>query len=96
MKKKLAEVKNQKGIFQEDALSPLLFVLAMMPLNLILKKDTGEYEHKLIKSQEKINHVIKLIELPRKIKNARKKANLQVLRNIGSGHHQTSGDEREN
>ncbi len=40
--------------------------------------------------------ITKGIELPRKIKNARKKANLQVLRNIGSGHHQTSGDEREN
>ena len=36
--KSLAEVKIQKGIFQKDALSPLLFVIAMMPLNHILRK----------------------------------------------------------
>ena len=30
--KGLAEVKIQRGIFQEDILSPLLFVIAMMPL----------------------------------------------------------------
>ena len=30
----------------------------------------------------------------RKDQNAQRKVNLQVLRNIGSGHHQTSGDER--
>ena len=31
--KSLAEAKIQRGIFQGDALSPLLFVIAMMPLN---------------------------------------------------------------
>ena len=31
--KSLAEVKTQRGIFQEDALSRLLFVIARMPLN---------------------------------------------------------------
>ena len=51
--KSLAEVKIQRGIFQEDALSPLLFVKAMMPLN--LRKCTVGY--KLSKSQEKINHL---------------------------------------
>ena len=44
-------------IFQEDALSPLLFVIAMMLLNLILRKWTESY--KLTKSQEKINLLIK-------------------------------------
>ena len=29
-----------------------------------------------------------------KNQNARRKGNLKVFRNIGSGHHQTSGDER--
>ena len=34
----LAETKIQRGIFQGDALSPLLFIIAMMPLNHILRK----------------------------------------------------------
>ena len=34
----LAEAKIQRGIFQGDALSPLLFIIAMMPLNHILRK----------------------------------------------------------
>ena len=34
----LAEVKIQRGIFQGDALLPLLFVIAMMPLKHILWK----------------------------------------------------------
>ena len=49
-----AEAKIQRGIFQGDALSPLLFISAMMPLNHILKKCTAGY--KLSRSQEKINH----------------------------------------
>ena len=40
-KKTLAEVEIQKVIFQVDALSLLLFVIAMMPLNHILRKCTG-------------------------------------------------------
>ena len=52
--KRFAEVKIQRGIFLEDARSPLLFVIAMMPLNPILRKCTGGY--KLNKSQEKVNH----------------------------------------
>ena len=51
----LAEVNIQKGLFQEDALSPILFVIAMMPLNHILRKCTAGY--KLSKSQENINYL---------------------------------------
>ena len=50
-----AETKIQRGIFQGDALSPLLFMIAMMPLNNILRKCTAGY--KLSISQEKINHL---------------------------------------
>ena len=52
--KSSAETKIQKGIFQGDARSPLLFIVAMMPLNHILIKCTAGY--KLGRSQEKINH----------------------------------------
>ena len=52
----IAETKIQRGIFQGDALSPLLFIIAIMPLNHILRKCTGGY--KLSRSQEKINHLM--------------------------------------
>ena len=51
--KSLAEAKIQRGIFQGGALSPLLFITAMMSLNHQLRKCTAGY--KLRKSQEKIN-----------------------------------------
>ena len=54
--RRLAEAKIQRGIFQEDALSPLRFIITMMPLNHILRKCTAGY--KLSKSQEKINHLM--------------------------------------
>ena len=52
----LAETKIQRGIFQGDALSLLLFITAMMPLNHIFRKCTAE--HKLSRSLEKINHLV--------------------------------------
>ena len=51
--KSLGEAKIKRGTFQGDALSPLLFRIAMMPLNHLLRKSTAGY--KLSKSQEKIN-----------------------------------------
>ena len=55
-RKTLAEVKIQKGIFQRDVLSPLLFLIAILPLYHILRKCTRGY--KFTKLQEKINHLI--------------------------------------
>ena len=46
----------QRGIFQGYALSPLLFIIAMMPLNHILRKCAAGY--KLGRSQEKINYLM--------------------------------------
>ena len=54
--RRLAEAKIQRGIFQEDALSPLLFIIAMMPFYHILRKCTARY--KLSRSQEKVNHLM--------------------------------------
>ena len=53
--KTLAWVKIQLGILQGDAISPLLFVITMMPLNHILRKCTAGY--KLSKSLEKILYI---------------------------------------
>ena len=52
--KSLTEIKILRGIFWGDLQSPLLFVIAMMSFNYIVRKCTGGY--KLHKSQEKINH----------------------------------------
>ena len=60
-RKKLAEIKIQRGIFQGDALSPLLFIIAMMPLNHILRKCRAGY--KPSRSQEKINHLMYLDDI---------------------------------
>ena len=54
--KNLVEVKIQRGVFQGEALLPLLFAIAMMPLNHILRKCTVGYN--LTKSQEKIIHLM--------------------------------------
>ena len=39
-----AEIKVQRGIFQGDAQSPLLFIIAMMSLNHKLRKCTAGYK----------------------------------------------------
>ena len=53
-RRRLAEAKIQRGIFQGDDISPLLFINAMMPLNHILRKCIAGY--KFGRSQEKVNH----------------------------------------
>ena len=52
----LGEVEIKRGIFQEDSLSPLVFVLALIPLSLILRKAKAAYE--LSESKEEINHLL--------------------------------------
>ena len=63
----LSEAKIQRDIFQGDALSPLLFIIAMMPLNHIPRKCTAGY--KLIRLQEKINHLMCLDDIKPYAKN---------------------------
>ena len=54
--RRLAEAKIQRGIFQGDDVSPLLFIIAMLSLNHILRKCTAGY--KLSRSHEKVNHLM--------------------------------------
>ena len=65
----IAETKIQRGIFQGDALSPLLFILAMMPLNHIPRKCAAGY--KLSRLQEKINHLIYMEDIKLFAKNVK-------------------------
>ena len=67
----LAEAKIQRGIFQGDALSSLLFKITMMPLNHILRKCTAGY--KLSRSQEKIHHLLYMDDIKLFAKNEKKK-----------------------
>ena len=57
----LGEVEIKRGIFQGDFLSPLLFVLALIPLSLILRKAKAVYG--LSESKEKINHLLFMDDL---------------------------------
>ena len=52
----LGEVDIKRGIFQGDFLSPLLFVLALVPLSLILRKAKAANEFS--GSKKKINHIL--------------------------------------
>ena len=52
--RRINETKIQRGIFEGDAQSPLLFIIAMMPLNHMFRKCTTRY--RLSWSQEKLNH----------------------------------------
>ena len=66
----LAETKIQRGIFQGDALSPLLLLIAMMPLNHVLRKCTTGY--KLSKSQERSTTINQTVRKKKKKKNEKK------------------------
>ena len=57
----LGEVEIKQGIFQGGSLSPLVFVLALIPLSLILRKVKAVY--KFSESKEKINHLFFMDDL---------------------------------
>ena len=57
----LGEVKIERGIFQGDSLSPLLFVIILIPLTHILRKASPGYE--FASSKEKIDHLLFMDDL---------------------------------
>ena len=52
----LGEIDIKRGTFQRDSLSPFVFVLALIPLSLILRKTKTAYEFS--GSKMKINHLL--------------------------------------
>ena len=58
---RLSHVHIRRGIFQGDSLSPLLFVLCLIPLSLVLRKVKSAYEFK--DRRRKINHLLFMDDL---------------------------------
>ena len=57
----LGTVKINRGIFQGDSLSPLLFVLCMIPLSLVLRKVKAGYAWGA--NEVKTNHLLDMDDL---------------------------------
>ena len=57
----LGEVKIKRGIFLGDALSPLLFVITLIPLTSVLKMTKPGYE--FAKNRENMNHLLYMDDL---------------------------------
>ena len=58
---RLADVQIKRGIFQGDSLSPILFVLALIPLSIILNK--AKEGCSLGKDRAKLNHLLFMDDL---------------------------------
>ena len=59
--KDLGEVPIRRGIFQGHSLSPLLFVIAMLPLSSVLNESAAGYQ--LSKKEGKITHLLFMDDL---------------------------------
>ena len=57
---RLGVIHIRRGIFQGDSLSPLLFVLSMIPLTLILRKSRAGYD---FAKEFKVNHLLFMDDL---------------------------------
>ena len=66
----LGEVKIKRGTFQGDRLSPLLFVLTLIPLSMVLNEAQAGYQ--LGKDRSKINYLLFMDDLKLYAKNAKK------------------------
>ena len=61
--KNLGNVKIARGIFQGDSLSPLLFVLVMIPLTILLRKEKFGYRFTKDTSGNILNHLLFMDDL---------------------------------
>ena len=68
-RKTFAEEKIQRSIFQGDALSPELFVIAMMPLNHILTKCIKGYKCSHSQERKKNDHLMYMDDIKLLAKN---------------------------
>ena len=57
----IGEVAIKRGIFQGYSLSPLMFVMCLIPLTMILRKSEPSYQ--FAKNREKINHLLYMDDL---------------------------------
>ena len=74
-RRSLAKAKIQIGIFQGDALSPLLFIIAIMPLSHKPRKCAARY--KFSRTQEKINHLMYMDDIKLFAKNEKELESLK-------------------
>ena len=78
----LGEVDLEQGIFQGDSLSPLLFVLSLIPFTVILRKTESAYQFS--SNKEKINHLLFMDDLKLYAKNEKDLESLvQTVRILG-------------
>ena len=75
---KIVDTSFKQGIFQGDSLSPLVFVLALIPLSLISRKAKAAY--KFSESKEKINHLLFMDDLKLYSRNEKGFDSVQTVR----------------
>ena len=73
----LENVKIKRGIFQGDSLSPLLFVVSLIPLTQILRKVKCGYA---LKSGDKLNHLLFMDDLKLFAKDERERESMAYFR----------------
>ena len=59
----LGEVEIRRGIFQGDSLSPLLFIVAMIPLTILLRREQRTLGYEFGKEKRRMNHLLFMDDL---------------------------------